>query len=46
MSCPGLHTGFTFTAAMPVLVLKMLVRNFIARVLPVFSDALLTFICP
>jgi hypothetical protein len=45
MSCPGLHTGFAFTAAMPVLVLTMLVRNFIARVLPVFSDALLTFIC-
>src|SRR5580700_5244972 len=46
MSRPWLHTGFAFTAAMPVLVLKMLVRNFLALVLQVFSDALLTFICP
>jgi hypothetical protein len=46
MSCPGLHTGFAFAAAMPVLVLTMLIRNFLARVLPVFSDALLTFIGP
>jgi len=46
MSCPGLHTGFAFAAAMPVLVLKMLVRYFLARVLLAFSDALLTFIGP
>jgi hypothetical protein len=47
MSCPGLHTGFAFAAAMPVLVLTMLIRNFLARVLLVFSDAALpTFIGP
>ena len=46
MSGSGLHTSFPLAASMPVLVLVMRIWNVLARVLPVFQDALLTFVSP